>query len=74
MICAVNLVASAKRVLRDLAPDIIARILPKIRELELDSRPSGCKNGVLEWVIIGLFIQRNSQIKNYACGRNPSPA
>jgi mRNA interferase RelE/StbE len=39
----VAIAASAKRELFDLATDAIERILPKIRELANDPRPSGCK-------------------------------
>jgi mRNA interferase RelE/StbE len=39
----ITFAASAKKELRDLTPDIIARILPKIRDLANEPRPSGCK-------------------------------
>jgi mRNA interferase RelE/StbE len=39
----ITFAASAKRELRDLTPDIIARILPKIRDLADQPRPPGCK-------------------------------
>jgi mRNA interferase RelE/StbE len=35
--------ASAKREFRDLSPDVIERILPKIRDLANNPRPPGCK-------------------------------
>ena len=40
---AITFASSAKREFRDLTPDIIERIRPKIRELANDPRPQGCK-------------------------------
>lgn len=40
---AITFASSAKREVRDLTPEIIQRILPRIRELAKDPRPPGCK-------------------------------
>jgi len=40
---AIVFAASAKRELRDLSPDLIERILPRIRDLAVGPRPPGCK-------------------------------
>ena len=39
----ITFAASAKREFRDLSPDMIERIRPKIHELAHDPRPPGCK-------------------------------
>lgn len=39
----ITFASSAKREFRDLEPDVIERILPKIRELANTPRPPGCK-------------------------------
>jgi mRNA interferase RelE/StbE len=39
----VTFAASAKKELKDLPPDTIVRVLPRIRELAADPRPTGCK-------------------------------
>ncbi len=39
----ITFAASAKREFRDLSPDVIDRIRPKVRELANDPRPPGCK-------------------------------
>ena len=39
----VTIGASAKKELRDLPADAIARLFPRIRELAGDPRPSGCR-------------------------------
>ncbi len=39
----VTFAASAKKELKDLPPDTVARLLPKIRELSGNPRPVGCK-------------------------------
>ena len=39
----VSFASSAKRELRDLTPEVIERVLPRIRELANDPRPAGCK-------------------------------
>ena len=39
----VTFAASARRELTGLPPDVIARLLPKIRELARNPRPAGCK-------------------------------
>ena len=39
----VTFAASAKKEFKDLAPDIIGRLLPRIRDLAADPRPIGCK-------------------------------
>ena len=39
----VTFAASARKELKDLPPDVIARLLPKIRELARNPRPTGCK-------------------------------
>jgi mRNA interferase RelE/StbE len=39
----VTFAASARRELTGLSPDVIARLLPKIRELTGNPRPAGCK-------------------------------
>jgi mRNA interferase RelE/StbE len=39
----VTFASSAKKELRDLPPDVIWGLLPRIRELAVDPRPSGCK-------------------------------
>jgi mRNA interferase RelE/StbE len=39
----VTFAASARKELTGLPPDVIARLLPKIRELARNPRPAGCK-------------------------------
>jgi len=39
----VTFAASARREIRDLPADVIARILPRIRELAADPHPPGCR-------------------------------
>ena len=39
----ITFAASAKREFRDLSPDVIDRIRPKVRELANDPGPPGCK-------------------------------
>ena len=39
----VTFAASARKELTGLPPDVIARLLPKIRELAQNPRPAGCK-------------------------------
>ena len=39
----VTFAASARKELKDLPPDIIGRLLPKIRGLSGNPRPAGCK-------------------------------
>jgi mRNA interferase RelE/StbE len=39
----VTFAASAKKELKDLPPDTIGRVLPRIRGLAADPRPTGCK-------------------------------
>ena len=39
----VTFAASARKELTGLPPDVIARLLPKIRELARNPRPTGCK-------------------------------
>jgi mRNA interferase RelE/StbE len=39
----VTFTASAKNELKDLPSEVIARLLPKIRELSGNPRPAGCK-------------------------------
>jgi len=39
----VTFAASARRELTGLPPDVVARLLPRIRELARNPRPAGCK-------------------------------
>ncbi len=39
----VTFAASARKELKDLPAEVIARVIPRIRELSLDSRPTGSK-------------------------------
>lgn len=39
----VTFAASAKKELRDLPPDVVGRVIPRIRELSANPRPAGSK-------------------------------